>query len=130
MKRSDALRAYQEFSDRVSQNVRHLGFAALGTVWIFREPEDGRASFPPTLALAATCAILALSFDFVQYVYATIAWGILHRRKERAGLSLEDDFKAPPPINWPTNACFYAKVAAITVCYALILTYLFRSLRA
>jgi hypothetical protein len=124
MQRPHALQAYQDYSARTSENVRQLSFAALAVVWVFR-PEKGFA-FPSGLLWAGTLAITALALDFLQSLYGTVAWGTLHRRKEREGVSSTAEFKAPRQINWPTNALFSAKSAALAASYALLLSYLYR----
>jgi len=124
MKRPDLRTAYSDFSASTSEKVRQLSFAALGIVWVFRPPLDFR--LPTILVLAGGCAVLALALDFLQSLYGTLAWGILHRRKELAGLGDEQEFKAPRQINWPTNALFAAKVAALVGCYVLLLRHLAR----
>jgi hypothetical protein len=90
VKRRDSLAAYQDFSARTSENVRQLSFAALGIIWVFK-PAAG-FTLPEQLLWAGTFATSALAADFLQSLYGTVAWGTYHRRKERAGLSLEEGF--------------------------------------
>lgn len=122
MKRLDVRVAYSDFSASTSEKVRQLSFAALGIIWVFRPPSDFRLT--TTLVLAGTFAVVALAFDFLQSLYGTVAWGILHRRKELAGVDDEHVFKAPRQINWPTNTLFVVKVVALVACYSLLLRHL------
>ena len=124
MKRSDVRAAYFEYSARTSENVRQLSFAALGAIWLFQPPSDLR--LPKTLVLAGFFAVLALALDFLQSLYATAAWGIFHRRKEREGLDDEQQFKAPRQINWPTNTLFAMKTIALVLSYVFLVRHLAR----
>ena len=126
MKRPDVRAAYQDYSARTSENVRRLSFAALGVIWVFKPPNG--ALLPPVLLMTGVCAVGALALDFLQSLYGTVAWGVFHRRKERAGVDNETEFKAPRQINWPTNSLFTAKVAALSAAYLLLLRYLLGSL--
>ncbi|MGD0265295.1 MAG: hypothetical protein ABSD47_10170 [Candidatus Methylomirabilota bacterium] len=85
----------------------------------------------PTMLLWSGFAIvLALLLDFLQYGYATVAWGGLHRAKERANLSLTEEFKAPAAINWPTIILFWLKVGPVAVGYVILLVFLVHRLFA
>jgi hypothetical protein len=116
--RKVALAGYQDFSARTSENVRQLSFAALGVIWVFK-PAAGFA-FSKLLLWAGTLGTSALAADFLQSLYGTLAWGTFHRTKERAGLSQEQEFRAPRKINWPTNTFFGLKIVALGAAYALL----------
>jgi hypothetical protein len=124
VKRRDALQAYHDYSARTSENVRRLSFAALAVVWLFK-PEQGLMA-SRILVWAGVAAISALAADFLQSLYGTIAWGGIHRRKELAGLSPEDEFRNPRVINWPTNTLFALKVISVSASYVLVLLHLVR----
>src|SRR5690349_12283782 len=111
MRRADARAAYQDYSASTSEKVRQLAFAAIGVVWVLKP--EGSLAFPRALLWTAAFAVAALTFDVLQSLYGTVAWGVFHRRKERDGLGEDADFKAPRQINWPTNWLFGAKIAAL-----------------
>jgi hypothetical protein len=123
MKRADARAAYDDYSRSTSDKVRQLAFAAIGVVWVFRP--DASLQLPRTLLWAATFAVIVLALDVLQSLYGTIAWGVLHRRKEHEGLGHDAEFKAPREINWPTNSLFAGKVVALAVCYGFLFRHLF-----
>jgi hypothetical protein len=65
--------------------------------------------------------IATLSFDLLQYVIATICWGLFTRaqeKRDRADPLLIDD--APRWLNWPALACYWAKLALVCFGYALL----------
>jgi hypothetical protein len=103
-----------------------LSFAAFGAIWVFRP--DQSLALPNALLWSGALAIGALALDFLQSLYGTIAWGAFHRRKEKSGVDHETEFKAPREINWPTNACFTAKVLSLAGCYVLLLRYVFQQM--
>ena len=59
----------------------------------------------------------------MQSLYATVAWGTLHRKKELGGTELDSDFKAPRRINWPTNLFFAVKVVALGAAYVFLFSF-------
>ena len=124
MNRGDSLKAYQDFSSQTSDNVRKLCFAGIAVIWVFKAGATGVTDLriPGILVWSGGCIVVSLIFDFLQYLWGTIAWGMLHRSKEKAGVSKDDDFKAPAAINWPTNTFFVGKVLFVAGGYALILS--------
>ncbi len=80
--------------------------------------------------MAGVGAVVALTADFLQSLYGTVAWGVFHRQKELAGLDNQEEFKAPRQINWPTNVLFGIKVLALALRYGLLFSYLVKLLQA
>ncbi|MDA1312484.1 MAG: hypothetical protein O2968_04025 [Acidobacteria bacterium] len=128
MTRDDCLKAYRDFSGQTSDNVRRLCFAGIAIIWVFKAqagtPGSTDLRIPSILLWSGICILVSLVLDFLQYLYGTIAWGMLHRLKEKAGTPMQTDFKAPAAINWPTNSFFLGKVLFVAVGYALILSFL------
>jgi hypothetical protein len=120
--RSEALGKYQESSQRTSENVRQLAFAALAAVWIFKPADvSGRWGWPRPLVAAGVLATAALIFDFAQYFVNTAAWGWFHRRKEKAGTGLHEEILTPRWMNWPATLFFWLKAGALVSAYVLLL---------
>lgn len=130
MKLAGTRESYQYYSGKASDVCRQLSLAALGIIWIFKTDQPGgviRISHP--LLWSAGCAVLALAFDLLQYIYGSIAWGLFNRNKElKLGLNEEADFGVPRGINWPTNGFFYLKLASVGACYGFLLHYLYSAL--
>jgi hypothetical protein len=120
MRRSDALAKYQESSQKTSENVRQLAFAALGVFWLFRLP-NGSWVWPRLLVAAGVLATSALFFDFVQYVWNTVAWGRFHARQEMARIPLDGEILAPRSINRTGNVLFALKTIALCGAYVVLL---------
>lgn len=127
MKLSDFREDYYEFSGKVSDLVRQLGFAGLGTIWIFKHESAGQINVPKELIPVAALIILALTLDFLQYVIATMIWGRFARRHEKKGKRESDELTAPPWSNMPANICFWGKVLIMVIAYGLLLAHLFSS---
>jgi hypothetical protein len=125
MKRSDLLKAYQDFSGLASTNTRNLDFAGIAVVWIFRtEGTKGQIeSLPSFLFLPLAGFVLSLFLDLSHYVYAALAWGVYHRLKEWEGGNADDEFTAPSAINYPSIAFFWSKIILCLVGYALLFIY-------
>jgi hypothetical protein len=121
MRRQDVRDAYYEFSGKLSDIARQLSFAAIALIWLFRVDVKGKATLPTQLRAAAVLVITALAFDFLQYCYQTVAWGILNRLKESRGVGPDVEFHAPVWINVPALVLFSAKLVGVAVSYVLIL---------
>jgi hypothetical protein len=124
MIRKDVRDAYYEFSGKASDNVRQLGFAALAVIWIFKPAATTGISLPERLLWSGVFAVTALAADFLQYLYATVAWGIVNYTKEQSRVEEDKPFRAPRHINWPTNILFALKALAVAISYVLLLQYL------
>ena len=132
MKLERMLGAYDDASGKVSDLTRQLCFAAIAVVWIFKKENNGSYQINPLLLWVAITSVAALSADFLQYIYCTLLFGIVHRHNEKQKKDKEHEFRFPPKFNWPTLAFFWLKVSLAISAYAILLTYLLRvfSLRA
>ncbi len=128
MKLEDAKTAYYEYSGKTSDIIRYLGLAGIAIIWIFRMESSSKLSLPQNLLLPIILLIIGLSCDLLQYVTASIVWGVYHRFKEKTMVDTSKDFEAPRQINWLTNAFFCLKILTIVWAYILILGYLFKLL--
>jgi hypothetical protein len=119
-----AAEAYQRSSKQVSELVRQLALAGIAIIWLFKVTDSaGQSRIAKELVSATLVIAAALCFDFLQYAYATAAWGIFSRMYEKRD---EVPDKAPRWINWPTNTLFVLKVAAIATAYFSLGRYLIR----
>ena len=92
-------------------------------------------TIPNELRLAGVLVVISLALDFLQYVYASAAWGIFHRFKEKKrdnkearGIAFTDEFQAPDQINWPTLIFFWMKLGVLSVAYWIMIVSLFHEL--
>lgn len=118
---------YYTHSGSASAVGRQLAFGGLALVWIFKVSVAGVDRVPPDLLPAATLLAVALGFDLLQYVAASLLWGVYHRWKEvqfakmlKRGETPPADFKAPRWINWPAIACFVLKLLLLVLGYVFL----------
>lgn len=128
MRRATCRDAYKDNSRQASKNARTLAITGVAIVWAFGPAIAGpQAYIPNTLLVALGAFVLSLCCDFLQYLYATAAWGTLHRMLEKRGVDDDTDFKAPAAINWPTNSLFFSKATLTATGYIFVLIYLYSS---
>ena len=124
VKRADVIQTYQQRSTTASTICRQLAFAGIAIVWLFRSNPKASAltaQLEPEFVLAALFIVFGLAFDLTQYIYGSLAWGILNRVLEKRNISRELEFTVHPAINWPALACFWLKLICVAFAYATIL---------
>ena len=122
--------AHYTNTGKVSDNVRALSIAAIGIVWIFKSQNaDGSYEIPEQLYYPVLLVFIAMAFDFIQYVYGSIAWGVFFRLKENNEVNEDSELYAPPSINWPTYILFYGKVIIIGFAYFYLTSFLIESVK-
>ena len=114
---------YYWFSGKASDVARQLAFAGIAFLWIFRVTTDGGPVIPRDLVLPAVLFALALAFDLLQYISATVIWGWFKRSEEKK-LKYPDDnpeLSAPAWYNWPINSIFAVKLICVVLAYILLI---------
>lgn len=105
--------AYYGATSTLSELVRNISFAGIASVWILRgEASETIKQLPVDLVLPLLLFLATLLVDFLQYVYRSIAWGALSRRRERGVANKDGETEvADPPawINWPNNGLIVVK---------------------
>lgn len=130
MTRKDCLKAYAEYSAQASVNVRQLGLGGIALIWLFKASVEANSIILPSVLLwAGAFIIAALLLDFFQYTAGAAIWSGFNRLKEKAGVPLEQDFKAPRWINWSANTLFWGKVGCTITGYGFLLWHFVRVLR-
>jgi hypothetical protein len=129
LKLADARGAYDSFSSKLSEVTRQLNLAGIAVIWIFKVGnESGGIAYTKSLLWPLGLFVGSLGLEILHYLYASLAWSILHRIKERAGVTNEQVFKAPAAINWPSVFLFYGKVTLTIIGFALLITYIAKQL--
>ncbi|MCG7983492.1 MAG: hypothetical protein JAY90_12195 [Candidatus Thiodiazotropha lotti] len=124
MKIKAALDAYYDHSGAASLVARQVAFAGIAIIWIFKNEAVSSLSLPQPLLYPAFFIIVSLVLDLSQYVYASAAWGIFHRRMEKQyGVDYEGEVYASTKINWPSNVFFWGKIVALVIGYFLLIKY-------
>lgn len=122
MNRKDLRDAVDIFTGKLSDVSRQLNFAGIAVIWIFRVGEEsGGIAYSSELLYPLGCFVLSLAFDFLHYLYASIAWSCFHTYKQRSGVDSTTDFKAPGWINYPSYIFFYSKALLVFGGYILLL---------
>ncbi len=129
MKLEAVRKTYYDYSGKLSEITRKLDFAGIAVVWVFRVGEkSGGIAFATCLLWSLGLFVLSLACDLLQYAYASCAWGIFHRVKERTDTREEEEFMAPSAINWPTLLFFWTKVVLAAVGYGILTIYIAKAL--
>ncbi|WP_441004599.1 hypothetical protein [Pseudocolwellia agarivorans] len=122
MKLENSQAYYARHSTSLSTVSRQLAFAGIAVIWIFVIKKDGQVTINDQLIFPLGCFVLGLTFDLLQYMYASAAWGYFNRQKELdPNITKDTDFKAPRIINWPTILFFWGKSVSIIIGYMIIL---------
>ena len=124
MKLKGTRESYYHYTGKTSDIIRYLGLAGIGIIWIFRVEGIGKTSLPQNLLFPTVLMIIGLGFDLLQYLTASVVWGVYSRHKEKSGTEENEEFDAPRQINWLTNIFFGLKIIPIVWAYILILKYL------
>ncbi|MCK9691874.1 hypothetical protein [Pseudomonas syringae] len=120
---------YYYFSGKVSDNVRSLCLSAVAVIWVFKQEAGGVTTLPTALYWALLWVICALAADFMQYLYASLIWGIFSRYKENKGIDQDAELLAPAILNWPTNLFYLFKILFAIAVYIQIFRYLFEVIK-
>ncbi len=124
MKLEEARNAYYGHSGSASSVARQASFAGIAIIWIFKQENTGAFSLPESLLYPTFFLLLSLSFDLLQYIYSSAAWGIFHRSMEKKhGVEYVGEVYAPKEINWPTIVFFWGKLAFLSLGYFLLLSH-------
>ncbi len=126
MKLSDYQKTYYEFSGKTSDIARHLAFAGIALIWIFKTGAAPAHKIPQELHIPTILLALTLAFDLLQYVAGTAIWGIFQWYQERKLENIKDDPELTTP-SWfksPQLFFFCLKVITILWAYYLLMNYI------
>ena len=126
MKLSDYRETYYEFSGKTSDIARHLAFAGIALIWIFKIGAAPAPKIPQELHIPTILLALTLAFDLLQYFVGTAIWGIFQWYQERKLENIKDDPELTTP-SWfksPQLFFFCLKVITILWAYYLLINYI------
>lgn len=129
MRLSQYRETYYEFSGKASDVARSLAFAGIALVWIFRsESVAGPRPESATLLPGAMFAV-ALAFDLLQYVSATVVWGLFQWFQERrlGSIASDPDLTTPSWLKWPQFSFFVLKLFVVILGYVFLTLFLWRA---
>ena len=121
---SDARENYYFYSGKLSDVVRQLNLVGIAIFWIFNTGDKtGGIPYSNNLLWPLSLMVASLAVDMLHYALATLFWGSYQRYKEQR-VTLDETFKAPPWINWPSLVCIVAKTLLCAAGFILLLGYL------
>jgi len=125
----DFRESYYEFSGKASDVARTLALSGLAIIWIFNKVDkDGNTYIPDVFFGPAALLVLALAFDLLQYVVATLVWGQFHRSREKQGRKDDDELTAESWRNYPQMTFFVLKLISVAGAYYLLLRFFWNQL--
>lgn len=125
-KLSEYQETYYESSGKASDVARHLAFAGIAVIWIFRIEQQAGVKIEPDLLLPLALLALSLAFDLLQYISATCVWGVFQWHQERNLKNVLDDpdLDTPAYYKWPQFAFFVLKLFTIFLAYVFLVKYI------
>ena len=121
MTNAEAWKAYVEYTEAASANLRRLGLAAVAICWLLSS-QDGM--FSPQVLRAIMFAVIYFGADTVQYLAGAMCsrhW--VSRREEElweTGKTIEGEYARPQWVDYPAFACLILKTGALAVSYAFV----------
>lgn len=118
----DKFRQYHyDATAKVSENTRTLALSAIAIVWLFKHDNGGAYEIPESLLAPLALVIFAMTLDFCQYVYRSVAWHIIFRKEERRlakqQITESTELYVSPWVNFLAYCFFYAKVLFLAFAY-------------
>ncbi len=109
MKLSDYRETYYEFSGIASEVSRKLSFAGIALVWLFKIENFPIPKVPNELIFPTGLLALSLSLDLMQYIAASVIWGIFqwYQEKKLSNISENPELSAPPILKLPQFIFFH-----------------------
>ena len=127
MKLADYWKDFHELSGKASDISRQLAFAAIAVIWLFKTDTPTRQiAIPPELIRAGILIVAALAADLLQYVAASLTWGLYAYYLERKHIPSVERHG-----HWlvlPMRVLWVVKIALVIAGYILILLFLIRKL--
>ncbi|WP_233842461.1 hypothetical protein [Dyella sp. 2HG41-7] len=110
------------FTGKASELCRQLAFAGIAVIWVFKNSGD-KNIIPNDFLLPLFFLVLALAFDFLQYIAGSIEWLIFNAIQEHKYTCTNEDTEvdsSPNWINYPHTVFFILKMLAVIASYVFI----------
>jgi len=130
----DRFRQYHyDATVKVSENTRTLALSAIAIVWLFKQQTSGTYEVPESLLISLVLVVAAMSLDFLQHVYRSIAWHIVFRIQEEklanGQITEKSELYVSSWINFIGYLFFYAKIFCLVFAYLKLLVYFFGTVK-
>ncbi len=135
MKLTEYKETYEDHSHTLSNINRSIAFAGIAVVWIFKRTEAEKVLIDDEFLFPLLFFIAGLGFDILQYVYQTIAWYIVFRKKEKQfqeernnNPNSSDEFEHDYSITYPAWTLFSLKILCVIIGFIILFVKLFEQL--
>ncbi|WP_346854350.1 hypothetical protein [uncultured Draconibacterium sp.] len=132
MRLSDYKETYESHTSTLSNINRSIAFAGIAIVWIFKRTEVEVVVIDEKFLLPLLLFISGLCFDMLHYIYQSVAWYIVFRKKEREYQQLRNNSANPPDefeheywITYPAWTFFAIKILCVIVGFIFLFIKLF-----
>lgn len=124
MQFQDIRKDYYLFSGKTSDIVRHLAFAGIAAVWIYRVGQPAGICLPSPLRGPLLLFLVALALDLLQYTVQSATWRIYYGIRESQGVQDEDEVDVPTYLNWAPTLIFWTKIGCVMLGYVLAVVFI------
>lgn len=112
---------------KVSENTRTLAVSAIAIVWLFKKEVAGSYEISKELLPPLAWIFGALTLDFLQYVYRSVIWHYIFKKKENelANGSIKEstELYVSDLVNLAAYVFFYLKIICLGFAYFLLTKY-------
>lgn len=116
---------------KVSENTRTLAVSAIAIVWLFKKEIPGSYEISKDLLPPLAWIFSALTLDFLQYVYRSVIWHYIFKKKEgelqKGGITESTELYVSDMVNFVAYVFFYLKIICLGFAYFLLTRYFFES---
>lgn len=133
MNLTEAKKAYEDCSQKLSDIVRQLAFAGIGVVWIFRISNSDKSIIPEDLNWTLFWLIITLILDVTQYLISSGTWYVIyyiHKHKVKNKGKDDDGITLDEKERWnlPSWLAWGGKVITLCISYILLAMYIYDKL--
>lgn len=117
MKLSDARDSYYANTGTVSELCRKLSYSGIAVIWLVKTAKDTKLSseYEAWWILIIAGYVMALTLDFLQYLFLATTWGLFNHIKHNEGVNLDDELEAPSFLNTGGLILFVGKVVCVVI---------------
>ena len=133
MKLSEYNKRAREYTGKASDITRHLIFAGIAIIWIFKKDVDGKTTIDAFLIYPLLLLSFAIICDLLQYVVGGLVWQKFFKinekiakkeHKEDTTKPIDPDISTKRELNSGIYFFYYAKIVLLILAYILIISYL------
>jgi hypothetical protein len=127
MKLKDYKEEYQWYSGKASDIVRHLSFAGIAIIWIFKTQSQNLPKIPDSLLLPLALFCVSLASDLLQYLSGYLIWFVFYRYQEINGINEDEKIEHSGFLPLPLHIFMLIKVVAVIIAYYRLIVFIFNA---